>query len=50
MGDSCCGCTMRDDCDDPKKKEEPTESCICPECKCDPCECEDEDSEEGDDK
>lgn len=39
MGDSCCGCEMRDDCCKPEEMSEKTESCICPECNCDPCEC-----------
>lgn len=37
MGDNCCCCSFRDDCDKSDKKD------ICPECGCDPCECEDAD-------
>jgi hypothetical protein len=41
---------MRDDCDKPEKKDDPTESCVCPECKCDPCECEDKKDEDKEEK
>ena len=50
MGDNCCGCDFRDDCDKPEKKDEPTEECVCEECGCDPCECEDADDKKGKDK
>lgn len=43
MGDSCCGCAMRDDCDKPEKKD------VCPECGCDPCECDDQVDKEDED-
>jgi len=50
MGDNCCGCDFRDDCDKSEKKDEPTEECVCEECGCDPCECEDADDKKGKDK
>lgn len=50
MGDNCCGCDFRDDCDKSEEKKEPTEECICKECGCDPCECEDADDKKGKDK
>jgi len=50
MGDNCCGCDFRDDCDKSEKKDEPTEECVCEKCGCDPCECEDSDDKKGKDK
>lgn len=50
MGDNCCGCDFRDDCDKSEEKKEPTEECVCEKCGCDPCECEDADDKKGEDK
>ena len=45
MGKGCCGCTMRDDCDKPKKEE------VCKGCgkPIDKCECDTEKKEDKED-
>lgn len=40
MGDKCCGCDLRKDCEGSEEKD------ICPECGCNPCECEDKEKED----